>query len=339
MIGTLFAKRYSIRGFLGKGGNGEVWLADDQNTGRRVALKLFPAGSMTIHAYHEARVLTSIANDNVLRVFNADTFIDVPYIATEVAAAGTTEDRAAAAPGLGLPAPLVVRWLRHCLVGLDACHAMNLVHRDVKSSNLFLNADDWALLGDFGIAHPVDAQGRVPAGGTPVTTPPEMLSSGFLTKVSDVYAVGVTGYRLLTGSWPFDGATIPDVHRAIADRAYRPLRDAAPHISRRLAERIERAMAADPAARHQTAMALHSDLGSPGLVGRVWQRQTPHAGHVACWLELSPPGAGHEVCLSDHGSLSVDTHFVSGRRISAHCRTGVRPAELSRRLRQVFDHL
>jgi serine/threonine-protein kinase len=284
--------------------------------------------------------LTLIANDNVMRVFNADTFIDVPYIATEIAAAGTIEDRAAAPPGLGLPATLVVRWLRHCLVGLDACHAMNLVHRDIKSSNLFLNSDTWALLGDFGIAHLVDAAGRVPRGGTPVTTPPEMLSLGYLTKVSDIYAVGVTAYRLLAGAWPFLGATIPDVYAAITSRVYVPLRDAAPHVSRRLAERVERAMAADPAVRQQTAMELHDDLGAGGLVRRVWQRQIPHSGHEACWLEVEGGSARHEVCLFRSGTkFDVDAHFVGGRRVLAQCHSGLRPAEVPRRLRQTFDHL
>lgn len=340
MTGTLFAKRYFIRGFLGKGGSGEVFLADDQNTGRAVALKVFPAGSLTIHAYHEARILTLIANDNVMRVTNADTFVDVPYIATEVAAAGTTEDRATAPPGLGLPAPTVVRWLRHCLVGLDACHAMNLVHRDIKSSNLFLNSDTWALLGDFGIAHLVDAAGHVPPGGTPVTTPPEMLTLRYLTKVSDIYAIGVTAYRLLAGAWPFTGVSIPDVYNAIATRAYVPLRDAAPHVSRRLAQRIERAMAEDPAARQQTAMELHDDLGASGLVHRVWQRQRPHAGHEACWLEVEGNSARHEVCLFRSGTtFDIDAHFVGGRRVLAHCHTGLRPIEVPRRLRQTFDNL
>jgi serine/threonine protein kinase len=340
VIGTLFAKRYFIRGFLGKGSNGEVWLADDQNTAQLVALTIFPAGSLTIHTYDEARILTLIANDNVLRVFNADTFVDVPYIATAVAGAGTTEDRAAAAPGLGLPAPVVVRWMRHCLVGLDACHALNLVHRDIKTSNLFLDSDDWALLGDFGIAHRVDAAGHVPPGGTPVTMPPEIFTLGYLTKVSDVYAVGVTGYRLLTGTWPFNKPTPAEMRQAIVNREYTSLRDAAPHASRRLAERIERAMAADPADRHQTAMALHHDLGAANLVRRTWQRQAPHTGHEKCWAELDPSGAPHEVCVIDRGpTFEIDSHFASGRRITAHSSTSVRPAELPRRLRQVFDHL
>lgn len=340
MIGTVFAKRYEIRGFLGKGGMGEVWYAHDHNQGRDVALKLFPAGSVTIHAYHEATILTLIASDNVLRVFNADTFIDVPYIATEIAA-GTTEDRVSAAPGLGLPAPIVVKWIRHCLVGLDACHGMNLVHRDIKTSNLFLTNDDWALLGDFGIAHPIDASGRVPVQGTPVTMAPEMLTVGHGTKLSDIYAVGVTAYRLLVGRWPFEAPTIPDLQKAIVTRSYVPLRDAAPHVSRRLAERLERAMAADPADRHPAAMSLHHDLGQADLVRLVWQRVAPHAGHAACWQEFRSNGPARQVCAIQRGTrMDLETRFTaSGRKTTAHCYPGVRGAEVSTKLRRIFDHL
>jgi serine/threonine protein kinase len=343
VIGTVFAKRYLITGFLGKGGMGEVWRAHDINQGREVALKLFPAGSLTIHAYHEARVLTLIASGNVMRVYNADTFIDVPYIATAIAEAGTTEDRAAAPPGLGLSAHLVVRWIRHCLVGLDACHAIGLVHRDIKTSNLFLNSDDWALLGDFGIAHPVDAAGRVPPGGTPITKPPEMITNGYGLLRSDLYAVGVSAYRLLAGMWPFQGADIPAIERAIVSRSYISLRDIAPHVSRRLASRIEQAMAADPADRFESALAFHAELGRPGLVGRNWLRQPPHTGHIACWREEPPTmGPGHEVCAIDRGGGRVDIEArfaASGRRLPAHCYAGIKESELPVKLRAVFDHL
>jgi serine/threonine protein kinase len=340
VIGTVFAKRYEIRGFLGKGGMGEVWYAHDHNQGRDVALKLFPAGSVTIHAYHEAKILTLIASENVLRVFNADTFIDVPYIATEIAA-GTTEDRAVAAPGLGLPAPVVVKWIRHCLVGLDACHGMHLVHRDIKASNLFLSSDHWGLLGDFGIAHPIDANGRVPIGGTPVTMPPEMLTLGYGTKVSDIYAVGVTAYRLLVGRWPFDAATIPELRNSVVNRLYLPLRDAAPHVSRRLAERLERAMAADPGDRYPSAMALHHDLGQADLVRLVWQRVAPHTGHAACWQELRSDGPARQVCAIRQGTrTNLETRFTaSGRKLTAHCYSDVRAPEVSIKLRKIFDRL
>lgn len=75
-------------------------------------------------------------------------------------------------------------------------------------------------------------------------------------------------------------ATAADVEAAAVNRAYVPLRDAAPHVSRRLAERLERAMAADPVDRYNSAMALLEALGQPGLTGRTWKRQAPHAGRA-----------------------------------------------------------
>jgi serine/threonine-protein kinase len=314
-------------------------LALDQNQGREVALKLFPAGSVTIHAYHEARVLTLITSDHVLSVHNADTYVDVPYLATAIARAGTTEHRVEAAPGLGQPPSKVVRWLRHALVGLEACHGMNLVHRDIKPSNIFLEREDWALLGDLGVAYPMDIAGRVPLGGTLATRAPEMIVTGFGDRTVDIYAVGVSGYRLLTGRWPFAGSTAPDVERSTVDRNLVPLREVAPHVSRRLAARIDAAMAADPRDRFISAMAMHNELGRPGLIRRDWARQSPHPGHVACWRELDPPS--REVCVASNGKrFDVETRYgTSGRRIVSYCSTGIRTADLGRRLRYLFDHV
>jgi serine/threonine protein kinase len=167
------------------------------------------------------------------------------------------------------------------------------------------------------------------------------LTLGYGGTASDVYSVGVSAYRLLVGGWPFNGATEADLGRAIVDRDYVRLRDAAPHVSRRLAERIEKAMAADPADRHISAMAMHDELGKPGLVQRVWQRQSAHSGHLACWLETRS-GASHQVCAVDRGDgrADIETRFEgSGRRIVDHCHSGITPRDLSVRLRQVFDHL
>jgi eukaryotic-like serine/threonine-protein kinase len=341
---TLFAKRYALRTLLGTGSFGQVWLAHDPHLGIDVALKLFSRGAPTILAYHEARLLTLIASDNILRVHNADTYVDVPYIATAVAAAGTAEDRLSGTGGLGLRPDTVVKWMRHLLVGLDACHARRLVHRDIKPSNLFLHSDDWALLGDLGIARQLDVNGFVPYAGTPATIAPEMYVTGQATELCDIYSAGVTAYRLLTGRWPFDGATPGDLRAAVIGGGYVRIRDIAPHVSRRLAERIERAMSLDPAQRFLSARDMGVALADPSLVPRAWTRVNPHAGHVACWTEEKiRSGALHTVCAIDRGgrTYEIETRFATpgGRRIAARCHANVVEARLLTRLRSVFDGL
>jgi serine/threonine protein kinase len=86
----------------------------------------------------------------------------------------------------GVSPDVAITWVRHMLVGLGSCHALGLVHRDIKTHNIFLDREDWAMLGDFGLAYQPDVNGRVPDGGTPVTKAPEMIQHGYGTYVSDI---------------------------------------------------------------------------------------------------------------------------------------------------------
>lgn len=342
---VLFADRYERRAPLGQGGFGVVFRAFDHNQRMEVALKLYKVGTPVIHRYHEARVLTALEGPHVLRVYNADVDAsDIPYIATRIATAGSTEDALVTYAPFGVRPDVAVAWIRHMLVGLESCHAIGLVHRDVKTQNVFLDGPDWAMLGDFGLAHPADVNGRVPPGGTPVTMSPEMIQSGYGTYVSDIYSTGVTLYRLLTGTWPFDGATPADVFAAIVQGTFVPLRERAPHVSRRLAGRVERAMASAEADRYQTPREFHDALGHPDLVRRSWQRVGAHPNHVYCWLEQSlGPATTHQVCVWDAGGdrFEVETRraTAAGSRVTAYCGASRNQQALWVRLRQTFDHL
>src|SRR5262249_45608089 len=145
----LFADRYERVSPIGQGGFGVVWRAFDHNQNREVALKLYRPGVPVIHKFHEARVLTALESDHILRVYNADTDAsDIPYIATRIAEAGSTEDLLVTASPYGVRPDLAVTWVRQMLVGLGACHAFGLVHRDIKPANIFLDRMDWGMLGD-----------------------------------------------------------------------------------------------------------------------------------------------------------------------------------------------
>src|ERR1700730_8864136 len=172
-----FADRYEIQGFLGEGGMGKVWRAYDPNQHMEVALKLFQPGSRPSHAYFEAQVLTALEGDHVLRVYNADTDSDIPFLATRVATEGSAEDALKTRP-FGIRADNALTWCRHLLVGLGSCHAAGLLHRDIKPSNLFLDRIDWGMVGDFGLACPLDTNNSAPAAGTFLSMAPEMYLTG-----------------------------------------------------------------------------------------------------------------------------------------------------------------
>jgi serine/threonine-protein kinase len=338
----LFADRYEPLAPIGQGGFGVVWRALDHNQHMEVALKLFRPGVPVIHKYHEARVLTALEGDHVLRVYNADTdSSDIPFIATRIAGAGSTEDVLITSSPFGVRPDVAITWIRHMLVGLGSCHGIGLVHRDIKPHNVFLDRSDWAMLGDFGLAYPADGTGRVPDGGTPATKAPEMIQHGYGTYVSDIYSSGVTAYRLLTGTWPFSGASEAEVYAAIVGGAYTPLRDAAPHVSRRLAERVERAMALREADRYQTWRDLHDALGHSRLVRRSWERIAPHPNHLLCWIETGS-GTIHRVCVwHTVRGYEIETRRAigAGSRVTSYCGRAPSDAALRVFLRRVFDRL
>jgi len=337
----MFANRYEIAGPLGMGSFGQVFLARDTHQGMDVALKLFRKGSNVIHAYTEAQFLTSLEGSHILRVHNADTFDDIPYIATKVAAEGSADDVLRREPQ-GLRPDVGLAWIRHLLVGLGSCHAFGLLHRDIKPGNLFLESSDWALLGDFGVAHPLDQNGQAPKHGTPVTMAPEMFTAGRGDVRSDIYSVGVTLYRLLTGRWPFEGPTPAEIERAVVAGRYPRVRDLAPHVSRRLAARVEKAMSYSAEDRYADAREMHDDLANPHIVRRVWQRRD-HPDHEACWAEAPTRGSGHQVCViaEPGGTHSIDVRRTTGARtrVTAFCASDCKASAIQVRLRKVFDNL
>ena len=340
MIGTTFADRYQIKRLLGQSQN-EVWLVYDTNQRQEVALKTFRPGYPSIHAYGEASILTALEGEHVLRVYNADTFADIPYIAMQVAAMGTAEDLRKA-NRFGLPAATVISWIRQALVGLGACHDRGLLHRDIKPDNIFLQSAEFAQLGDFGLAHQVDAYGMAPAEGTPHIISPEMWTGGQGSYPSDIYSMGVTAYRLLTGRWPYELRSRDEARAIVPSGRFFRVRDVAPHLPRRLADRIEKAIALDPSDRYPSWRAMHVDLGRPDLVDQAWRPQSPHPGHARCWTEVRRSSSPRQVCLSAaSGQFNVEVRYATGsnRRLSGLCRYGLVEDRLAIELRRVFDAL
>lgn len=333
MVETIFAGRYRFIEQLGRGSNGPVWRCYDENLSKEIALKRFAPNMPNIVAYEEAGLLTRLASDHILKVSNADTYEDIPYIATDVAA--STAEHELEESHRGLPPDTVLRWSRHLLVGLSVTHDFGLVHRDVKPANIFLDGHGRALLGDFGLARLDEGQG-VPAGGTPRIRAPEMFDHGVGTLVSDLYSAGVSMYRLLTGAWPFE------TEAQVLSGHFARLRTLAPNVPRRLADRVERALRRDAARRYSSAQAMNRDLGASGLLERIWYPIEPHEDHSRCWQERRTRGTGTALCVIASGPsyvLDVRRDTATRPRITALCTSGVRPSELPKRLAATFDEL
>jgi serine/threonine-protein kinase len=335
-----FAERYRLGKELGSGGYGTVRAAHDDNTGRDVALKIFRRGMPGTLAFREAHLLTALEGPHILRMFDADVWNDIAHMSSAIAAEGTVEDQLAKG---GLDGRQATLWVSHLLDGLEAVHRLGVVHRDIKPSNVFLDNVEHARLGDFGTAEKL-ADGKVPAEGDLCVRAPEMFSDGYADTRGDIYSVGATLWRCLTGRWPFHA----DVQMTEAEYAawvlqgFPRIRDVAPHVPRTLAAIVERALALNPDERFPTAHDMAAALGRLPVPSRWWREQPPHEGHDRCWL--GPPATGSTavvaVCTwTTASAVQISaSKLPSGHKVHQYCKA-VPARRLAVELRDCFDHL
>jgi serine/threonine-protein kinase len=208
-------------------------------------------------------------------------------------------------------------------------HAANLVHRDVKPGNGFLDSDNSVRLGDLGMASAVGTDGSAPPDGTLATVAPEVLGpTGRCTVRSDVYSLGATIFYLLTGEYPVDHRQ-PRVTMAdqIVVGRRRKLRDLAPQVSLSLGWVVERALSTDPAARQPTALALANQLSGCRHYPRVWQQVAVHPGHQMCFRGgIRQSAQAVEVCVIPTSSNEADIRVMTagGTHVRRHERSAVR---------------
>jgi uncharacterized RDD family membrane protein YckC len=198
---------YRIVRLLGRGGMGEVYEAEDLDTGRRVALKLL-RGRIDRREdrerfLREGQLAASISDPHTVYVFGSEEIDGMPVISMQLVPGGTLKDRVTA--GGPMSVPDAVAAIVDIISGLDAAASAGILHRDIKPSNCFVDAEGNVKVGDFGLSIP--ASGRSGDGlfmGTPQFASPEQLRGDALDVRSDIYAVGATLHYLLTGAPPFD---------------------------------------------------------------------------------------------------------------------------------------
>ena len=337
---ALFAHRYRVDRFLGQGSYGEVHAAvDTHQDGRDVALKLLDPNKLDNWDWDEANLLTRLQSQYVLSIYNADKWGGVPYLATELATHGSLDD-AEEFPRLWVPD--VLKAVGCAARGLARAHDAGIVHRDVKPANIFWAANGSVMVGDFGLAHPLDANGEAPPHGTPATLAPEIASGSNSSVMSDIWSLGATTYRLLTGVYPHEDVFTGEIDLLTARRTVglTRLRDLAPHVSRGVAASIEKALALDPAHRHASMTAFDSSLSAQVVPRRTWREKIPDDGHLNCWESKEPNGL--RVCKKPgESSAKVDLYTTrsSGRRIKKHCSDGHYKRSANGRLKSIFDDL
>jgi serine/threonine protein kinase len=225
---------YAILGLLGEGGMGAVFVAEDLTLNRRVALKVMrPEIAANPKArerfLREAKSVAKLQNDHVVPIFYVGKEGGVLFITMPLLQGETLDLRLRRGPTLTLPEIMKVG--RQAAEGLAAAHELNLIHRDIKPTNLWLeykHADFRVKILDFGLAKLTAATDNMTASGSFLGTPgfmsPEQIDSLALDGRTDLFSLGCVLYRLATGKQPFQAATLTSLLRVTAEHV-----PAAPH--------------------------------------------------------------------------------------------------------------
>jgi len=252
-------ERYEIRGQLGEGAFGIVFLAWDRLMGREVAIKTLKElrGDLVMRFRREAELLARLAHPNILRVFDRQLDGDPPYMITERVDGETLADHLRSVR-LELDHALAL-----CAQVGDAVaygHSHGILHRDIKPSNVFVLREGGVKLGDFGLAREIAAGTTLTRCGVLVGTPlylsPEMVCGKRATPESDQYALGVMAYQMVTGTPPFTGDSVENILGARLLDDPKPPRAVNPELPPDVDALIMKALARKPADRFASVEAF-----------------------------------------------------------------------------------
>jgi hypothetical protein len=243
---------------------GEVYEAEELDSGRRVALKVLSRslGMETDRARfsREGRLAAGISHPHTIYVYGTDEIQGLPVIAMELAPGGTLKDLVAERGPL--PPAQAVAAILQIVAGLEAAADAGVLHRDVKPSNCFIDGDGTIKVGDFGLSISTlatDERSLTMLGtvlGTPAFASPEQLRGDELDVRSDIYSVGATLYYLLTGRAPFDHANVVRLVTQVAQDMPPAPRSMRPGLPKELDAIVMRCLAKRPADR----FAAYDDL-------------------------------------------------------------------------------
>ncbi|CAN5492985.1 Stk1 family PASTA domain-containing Ser/Thr kinase [soil metagenome] len=265
MIGRLIDGRYQVRSRIARGGMATVYLATDLRLERRVAVKvmhehLADDSQFKQRFIQEARSAARLAHPNVVNVFDQGQDADSAYLVMEYLPGITLRDLLQEYGSLTSQQTIDIT--EAVLSGLAAAHKAGIVHRDLKPENVLLADDGRIKIGDFGLARAASANTATGAAllGTIAYLSPELVTRGVADTRSDIYAVGIMMFEMLTGEQPFTGEQPMQI-------AYQHANDTVPapsgknsRVPAELDELVMWATARDPEQRPRDARAMLDQL-------------------------------------------------------------------------------
>jgi hypothetical protein len=310
---------------LGRGAQGEVVLVEHVGTGERYALKrleLSPCTSSASSAVTEVEVLCKLQHPNCTRLYGAWRASSRLHILMEYADGGSLADRVAAqrsSGGCPFDEERILDWTVQIVSALAYMHSLSVLHRDLKTGNIFLTARNLVKVGDFGISKVLEGEGTARLAKTAVGTPyylaPELVNGEHYGLQVDVWALGVVLYELMTLRRPFEADNLPALALRILKVQYPPPAPSLPYsaeLRALLASLLQRdparrptlaQLAAAPLLRRQHAK-LHAELRTLSLA-------------AAPLPPPPPPPAARAPAASPNGTTGATVGATVGAAVGA----------------------
>ena len=250
---------YRLVQLLGRGGMGEVYLAEDRTLNREVAIKVMLEDESSNVArerfVREARSMAAIEHDHVVDIYNVGESDGRPYMVMPRLKGTTLADWLADGNRTSVRQALRIGF--QTLAGLHAAHRNGLLHRDIKPGNIWLEAPKGKVkLMDFGLCRPLEEESELTVQGavfgTPSYMPPESFSGSFDVR-SDLYSFGVVLYELLTGEKMYSGNTMQDVLLKVVTFVPQPPAETVPGVSPLIDDLVMQLTDKDPSNRPDNA--------------------------------------------------------------------------------------
>ena len=265
LIDQVFDGRYLLVRKLGTGGMANVYLAEDQELGRRVAIKMLDDRHAQDEQFverfrREAKNAAGLSHPNVVSIYDRGQAEGTYYIAMEYLEGRTLKELLVARGPT--PIPVAIDYARQILAALGFAHRHGVVHRDIKPHNVAVAPDGRIKVMDFGIARAGTSQMTETGSiiGTAQYLSPEQAKGAPVGPTSDIYSVGIVLYEMLTGSVPFTGDTPLEIAMKHLSATPEPPSEQRPEVPHELDSIVLRALAKRPEDRYQTAEEMDADL-------------------------------------------------------------------------------
>ncbi|MFC4409261.1 Stk1 family PASTA domain-containing Ser/Thr kinase [Chungangia koreensis] len=268
LIGKRISGRYKVLEMIGGGGMSNVYLAHDMILDRDVAIKVLRydfADEQELHRrfQREALSATSLAHPNIVSIYDVGEEENLHYIVMEYVKGQTLKqyimERAPISPERS------VAIMKQLTSAIAHAHQNQIIHRDIKPQNILLDEQGMAKVTDFGIAMALSATSFTQTNsvlGTVHYLSPEQARGGTATKKSDIYALGIVLYELLTGELPFSGESAVSIALKHLQTETPSVREKNPSIPQSLENIVLKATAKDPLHRYRSADDMLDDLNT-----------------------------------------------------------------------------